>query len=582
MFNSLIPYEAAYIILAGNFEYYRRYKCITKRGQTRFESQDWLGTQEDVRERISIYQDIVQHTTDELLAHLGDLRYNRAIWKKMKLHYAEEIANHNTRNIAETFYNSIYRHSHRGMSVDKELMFIKATSDYKRFHSIEPIYHTYRIRNIHQIDFTFRQIMYDFPFEVPFENKERDISYASKTLTQKIEKEAADDTAFMKIDVLQSVFYRNKGAYIVGRFYIDDNVHPFIIPILHEENGIYIDTLLLERKDVSSIFSYYRYYFLVDTDIPRELVDFLKTIVPSKSLTELYNCIGFVKHGKTILYRDFKNYIQRSEEKFIIAPGIKGMVMSVFTAPDYNMVFKIIKDKFAPPKNMTQADVREKYHLVSVHDRVGRMADTHTFENFKFPLDRFSDELIEELKTHAASKIKIYDNILEIKHLYIEKKMIPLNMYLEYATPEQAREAINEYGKAIKQLAAVNIFPGDMLLKNFGVTPLKRVVFYDYDEIGFLTDYNFRIMPEPRDEWEEMSSGAWFSVGANDIFPEEFPRFLIGNSAIRTMFYELHGDLFGVKFWREMQKRLNEGEIPDVFPYPRKLRFRNVFLGEKG
>jgi isocitrate dehydrogenase kinase/phosphatase len=344
-----------------------------------------------------------------------------------------------------------------------------------------------------------------------------------------------------------------------------------------KKNGIYIDALLTEVNDLSSIFSYNRSYFLVDTDIASEMVDFLKSILPSKSLGELYNSIGFEKHGKTVMFRDFLRHMQISLDKFIIAPGVKGMVMSVFTLPSYNMVFKLIKDTFQPPKQVSEEEVKEKYALVSRHDRVGRMADSHMFENFVFDKKRFSKELLEELELVAPNKLKVSENSVEIKHLYIEKKMVPLNLFLETATPEEAVEVVIEYGKAIKDMARVNIFPGDMLLKNFGVTRLNRVVFYDYDEIGFLTDYNFRKIPESTRYEDDLSSEPWYSVGPNDVFPEEFPKFLIGRPEILKIFYEYHGDLFDVSFWINVQKQLKAGEIVDVFPYRRRLRFKKIY-----
>ncbi|MFN7115699.1 MAG: isocitrate dehydrogenase kinase/phosphatase-domain containing protein, partial [Saprospiraceae bacterium] len=239
--------------------------------------------------------------------------------------------------------------------------------------------------------------------------------------------------------------------------------------------------------------------------------------------------------------------------------------------------FKVIKDYFPPPKNVTEQEVKEKYELVSLHDRVGRMADSHMFENFVIDLNRFSDDLVEELLREAPSKVKIQNGQLEIKHLYIEKKMIPLNLFLEKATLEEAEQVIDDYGKAIKQLAAVNIFPGDMLLKNFGVTRLRTVVFYDYDEICFLTDCKFRKIPQSKHDDYDLFGEPWFSVGPNDVFPEEFTKFLIGRNDIKEIFFRLHGDLYEVDFWQQRQDKLRRGEIVDVFPYHKKLRFRNVY-----
>ncbi|MCL4109152.1 UNVERIFIED_CONTAM: hypothetical protein GTU68_028333 [Idotea baltica] len=449
-------------------------------------------------------------------------------------------------------------------------MFVHATATYREFKSTDPINYAFVIDE--DLVYTFKTLLRRYKFDAPWEDLPRDLQYLKDTFSV-VMKDRKIDIEEYRIETIKSVFYRNKGAYIVGRLWSARQVIPFVLPLLHRDRGIFVDALLTDDRDVSSIFSYNRSYFLVDVDIASEMVDFLKSIIPLKSLGELYNSVGFEKHGKTVFYRDFLRHLARSHDKFEEAPGIKGMVMHVFTLPSYNVVFKIIKDHFAPPKQVTQDEVKYKYELVNQHDRVGRMTDTHMFENLVFERKRFSEDLIKVLLEDAPSKIKITEDSIEIKHIYVEKKMTPLNIYLETANAEEAEEVIDGYGTAIKEMAAVNIFPGDMLLKNFGVTRLKRVVFYDYDEIGFLTDYNFRVIPEPRDEFEEMSATPYYHVGANDIFPEEFPSFLIGSPELRAIFFRLHGDLFNVRFWREMQERLLRKEIVEVYPYRNKQRF---------
>ena len=570
MFEKLIPYDAAHLILGAYYKYFYQFKRITKRARIRFEERDWHGIQADARERITYYREAVGESTQEVLDLLGPRAQDDETWKQTKDFFSHEVKNFNTRNIAETFYNSIYRHSHRGLSADEENMFVHATATYREFKSTEPIYHSFALDR--DFEFLFTSILRRYKLDAAWKHKERDVANLVARLSSFIEEHALDES-LLSIEVIKSMFFRNKGAYIVGRLINGKKVTPFVLPLLHDVDGIYVDALLLEDRDVSSIFSYNRSYFLVDVDIASEMVDFLRSIIPLKSLGELYNSIGFEKHGKTVFYRDLLRHLENSNDKFVVAPGIKGMVMHVFTLPSYNVVFKIIKDKFAAPKQSTQLEVKQKYELVNQHDRVGRMADSHMFENLELSRDRFSESLIKELLEDAPSKIILKDGFVEIKHLYVEKKMIPLNLFLEDATMAEAHEVIEEYGKAIKQLAAVNIFPGDMLLKNFGVTRLRRVVFYDYDEIGFLTDYNFRIIPEPRDEYEEMSAVPYYHVGANDIFPEEFPRFLIGNGALREIFYQLHGDLYSVKYWHEMQEQLRRKEIIEVYPYRDSERF---------
>jgi len=564
-FEKLVPYDTAHLILGEYFNYYHQFKSITKRAEIRFEARDWHGLQADARERISLYRDAVGATTEQVIQLLGDRASDHQTWKEIFKNFSYDIKNFNTRNIAETFYNSVFRHSHKGLGADEELMFVHATATYREFKSTEPIYQTFRART--DLRRLLQSLLNEKEVDVPWWNFDQNLDLLAAEFEQALEEHQIDLLDF-RLEVLKSLFYRNKTAYIVGRLISSKAVTPFVLPLLHRKSGLFVDALLMDDRDVSSIFSYSRSYFLVDVDIASEMVDFLHSILPFKPLSELYNSIGFEKHGKTVFYRNLLRHLAASQDRVEIAPGIKGMVMSVFTLPSFGMVFKVIKDRFAPPKNSTEAQVKEKYEIVNLHDRVGRMVDSHLFENLVLERTRYSEEVIAEMKEFAASKLEYKDDgKLGIKHLYVEKKMIPLNIYLETATIEEAEDVIDEYGKAIKQMAAVNIFPGDMLLKNFGVTRLKRVVFYDYDEICFLTECNFRRIPEPRDEFEEMSAEPYYHVGPMDIFPEEFPRFLIGNPEIRSIFHRLHGDLFDVAFWRDMQKRLEQGEIVDVFPY---------------
>ena len=371
-------------------------------------------------------------------------------------------------------------------------------------------------------------MLQEFKFWAPYEDLDRDVGY----LVERLQSELLDRHPPQegdRIEMLKSIFFRNKAAYLVGRICLGDQILPFVIPLLHQEGGVFADTLILNADTMSILFSFARSYFLVLVAIPSAVVRFLKSAMPKKSLSDIYNSLGFHKHGKTELYREIVRYLQQNEHQFIIAPGIKGMVMSVFTLPDFPIVFKLIKDRFDPPKVTDRPKVRMKYRLVKHHDRVGRMADTHEFEHFVFPRKYFSEELLKELREVAPSVLKIGEEEVEITHLYTERKMIPLNIFMaETASGEELDEVIDEYGNTIKQLAAVNIFPGDMLLKNFGVTRHRRVVFYDYDEIGFLTEYNFREMPKSFYDDPYSSGGSWLEVNEKDVFPEEFRHFSSG------------------------------------------------------
>lgn len=579
VFEKLIPYEAAYLVLEAYIGYHGKYKRITKRAQIRFEQKDWHGIQEAARQRISLYKELVGHSTDLLLDFLGERTADREVWLRMRHYYAEEIANFNTRNIAESFYNSVFRHAHRGeLGKDDELMFVHGHGSYREFKSTVPIYHSLYLTGTYELG--LQQMLEYYPFDIDFEDIKRDLQYLLRALREWAQEHAVDGFP-LQLQILKSVFFRNKTAYIVGRLVQHGKPTPFVMPILHAKSGgLIIDALLLHEREVSTIFSYNRAYFLVDVDIVSEMVDFLRSIMPTKSLGELYNSIGFEKHGKTVFYRDFERHLAQTMDQFTFPVGIRGMVMTVFSLPSHPTVFKIIKDKFKPPKQVTHKEVVERYELVNKHDRVGRMADSYLFQQLSLPISRVAPDVLEELKAECASQIEIRETELILKHCYIEKRMIPLDVYLQNAASEEAREAINEYGKAIKEMAAVNIFPGDMLLKNFGVTRLRRVVFYDYDEIGFLTDYKFRRIPPPLDPWDELSAEPSFHVGVNDIFPEEFPRFLVANEEHRSYLLELHPDLFTPDFWKRVQDLHKRGEIATVYPYRRRRAFRHRYGGE--
>ncbi len=410
-------------------------------------------------------------------------------------------------------------------------------------------------------------------FETPFIDLERDALQGARPSGGCCRKAVRDDPE-AEIELIKSVFYRNKGAYLVGRVRGGGQQVPLVLPVLHEEGkGLYLDTVLIEPDEVSIIFSFTRAYFQVKVVVPSEFVHYLQELMPDKPQGELYAAIGFFKHGKTEFFRALNHQVARREDRFIIAPGVRGMVMAVFVLPSFRTVFKIIKDRFDPGKAMSRDNVRDKYRLVKRHDRVGRMADTQEFSNFIARQDHFTPECLAHLLEVAPSTVTLRGDKVIIKHCYTERMMTPLNLYLEQCDEEETRAVLKDYGNAIKQMAAANIFPGDMLLKNFGVTRHGRVVFYDYDEVCYLTECNFRHIPEPLYPEQELADEPWYSVGPNDIFPEEFGPFLFADIRLRKLFYQLHPELFDADYWKGLQQAILDGRVIDVYPYRNKQRF---------
>lgn len=491
-------------------------------------------------------------------------------WPLVKSAYIRLIDPRLDDELSETWYNSLFCSLFSHDQISDGCMFIHTTRPSMRSHERAAQTCTYPLEG--GLKSLLRAIFADYAFNEPYGDLEGDLARLEQQLRESLPDWVCKDPA-LAVELFTPVLYRNKGAYLVGRLHTVDEQWPLVIPLLHREgHGIEADALITDEAEVSIIFSFTRSYFMVDVPVPAEFVNFLKRILPGKHIAELYTSIGFYKHGKSEFYRALIGHLARSDDRFIMAPGVRGMVMSVFTLLGFNTVFKIIKDRFSPSKTVDRATVIDKYRLVKSVDRVGRMADTQEFADFRFPQAKFDPECLAELLEVAPSTVTLEGDTVLIRHCWTERRMTPLNLYLEHASEAQVLEALEDYGLAIKQLAAANIFPGDMLLKNFGVTRHGRVVFYDYDEICFLTEVNFRHIPPPRYPEDEMSGEPWYSIGPHDVFPEEFPPFLFADMGQRRLFSRLHGELYDADYWKGLQEAIRAGKVIDVFPYRRKVR----------
>jgi len=556
-------------IFDGYLRFRQDFKQITIAARDRFEAADWLGIQKANAERLALYSGVVRRVVKDVLVVMRG-ESDHAFWRAVRAAFLQMIQHQYEAALFETFFNSVHRDITDDADVTDDEMFVTGHFPVPPVPPGEPLATVYRPDD--GVLEMVQSIARDLPLDLPWQDRDRDIQNVLRSLAE--ERPEIAGKAGLRVEVLRPIFYRNKGAYLVGRIVHGGQRWPLALPMmLDDQRRLYIDTLICDEDELSVMFSFTRAYFMVHTDHPHALVDFLADLLPNKKRSELYASIGLHKHGKTVFYRDLLQHLAHSDDPFVIAPGIRGMVMSVFTLPSYQTVFKIIKDRFPPQKNITADEVREKYYIVKRHDRVGRMADTQEFRNLLLPRRRFSQELIDELLAVATTSVELTEDSVRIKHLYTERLMTPLNLFIDDADEDQLREALDEYGNAIKQLAAANIFPGDMLLKNFGITRHGRVVFYDYDEICYLTDVNFRAIPEPQTPEQEMASEPWYTVGPNDVFPEEFKRFLFGRRRIKEIFTEMHGELFDPAYWQGLQQAIREGRVMDVFPYRRKKRF---------
>ncbi len=566
--------KIARTILDGFERHFTLFQEITAGAQARFEKAEWHAARDAARQRIHFYDRRIEETVQILHAQLKISALNKPLWAEVKIRYIRLLLEHKQPELAESFYNSVFCKLFHRRYYRNSLIFVRPSVSTEFIPIDEPIYRSYYpasrgFRN------TVTDILSDLGFETEYENLTHDIRQILAHLGKVLPKDRRSTSLNFQIDVLSSLFFRNKAAYLIGRVINDYQVTPFIVPILNnEQSGLYVDALILDPADLDAIFGFSRAYFMVDTQIPSATVNFLTRILPAKSKADLYSAMGFHKQGKTEFYRDFLHHLSHSADLFIEAPGTRGMVMMVFTLPSYNYVFKLIKDAFEPPKKLSRSTVIDKYHLVKQHDRVGRLADTLEYSEVVLPLHRFDAQLLTHLQQTCANSIIVEDDVVVLQHVYIEHRMIPLNLYLQnFNHEDETRYFAKGYGDAIKEMAAANIFPGDMLLKNFGVTRNRRVVFYDYDEIRYLDECKIRSFPPSANPFDDMTTEPWFSVGEDDVFPEEFEKYFLTHPLIRNHFAEIHGDLMTAEFWRNKQDLIRAGILEDVYPYQQSNRF---------
>ena len=583
-------YDIAKAMMDGFNRHYQLFRSESARAKHRFETADWHGQQRAQRERIEFYDLRVREASTRLEREFKAGEQSMDVWQQVKLHYIGLLVNHHQPELAETFFNSVTTKILHRSYFQNDFIFVRPAVSTEYIENgaptADPTYRAY-YPTMDSLQADIVKLVRDFDLRLEFEDIERDASYVMGAVRERLGDVKL--RANFQIQVLSGLFFRNKGAYVVGKIINGFNEVPLALPVLHSKNGkLLIDAALFGEDDLLILFSFARAYFMVDMGIPSAYVQFLRSMMPRMPRAEIYNALGLAKQGKTLFYRDFLYHLRQSTDKFRIAPGIKGMVMLVFDLPSFPYVFKVIKDYYPPQKDTTREQIKGKYLLVKQHDRVGRMADTQEYSEVAFPRARFTDELIAEIEKFAPSQLEISDRDGDgqveviIKHVYIERRMIPLNIYLqeafdmgatEPAAKNQIARAVIEYGNAIKDLVAANIFPGDMLWKNFGITRHGKVVFYDYDEIEYITDCKFRKVPTPRNEEDEMSGEIWYSVGPKDVFPETFEPFLLGNDAVREVFMQHHADLLDATFWQSHQERIRAGHVHDVFPYEREKRF---------
>lgn len=565
MSDSELIAECSQIIYDGFIRYNHYFHRMTRRAQSRFEQRDWKGHQQDIVDRVDLYEKSIRRVAIALRKVLDDRIEDEKLWNSIRIYFADRLYEVPDNDFIKTFFNSTTRRIFGTEGLDANIEFTSSgpSDDLQLIMSLNIRRYPYWI----SLQKIFETILNDFSFRVPYSNVDDNAQNIAEAINSHVKINFEEEIEYLRFEFIDTFFYQAARAYLVGKLIHSEGESPIVIAFKNEENGIDVDAVFMDEKDVSTIFGYTRSYYFADLNSVIGAVHFIKSMLPKKPIDELYTVLGRLRQGKTERHRSFAKHLSHTRDKFVHADGDTGLVMIVFTLPSYNLVFKIIRDKFGYPKTISRKDVIDKYKLVSKHDRAGRLIDTQEFLNLEFPIHRFSRDLREDLLNNASKSVTTEGRNLLIKHAYVERRVRPLNLYINESSEEEAKAAIIDYGQAIKDLAKTNIFTGDLLLKNFGVTQHNRVIFYDYDEVALVTECNFRDIPEASDYEDDMLADTWYYVSENDMFPEEFIRFLSMNDELKNDFMKYHKDLLTAEYWRKVKKQHLKGEVSLVVPY---------------
>ncbi len=544
-------------LAAAIAEHFRAYNeefgRITRRAALNFLAEDWHAAQKDAVARIELYEQRVSRCVEAVTEGLGAQRGETAVWTDIRRAYEMLVARRPDSDFYRTFFNSVTRDLFGTVGVNPEVEFTSAAVS--RASGAVPI-RVYRAGG--SLTPAVREVLADLPFGAAIRDQDAAVHRISADIGRYFS--TGRQRAPECIELIEPVFYRGLHAFLVGRVIADGSITPLVVAFSNSPSGVQVDAVMLSLAEVGSLFGYTRSYFHVDLPVVSAAITLLRSFMPRKSIDELYTVLGRAKQGKTERYFALQRHLDASIDSFVHAPGERGLVMIVFTLPSHDLVFKVIRDRFGAPKTNSRADVIERYQFVFRHDRAGRLVDAQEFKRLRLPRARFMQEVADELLREAGESCRIEGEHLIIEHCYIERRLRPLNLYLREADPAAAEAAVIDYGNALRDLAASNVFPGDLLLKNFGVTSHGRVIFYDYDELCLLTDCVFRDLPQARCEEEESSAEPWFQCGPNDVFPEQWLQFLCIPAALQEVFLKHHAELLTAAWWRAASAEAAEPE----------------------
>jgi isocitrate dehydrogenase kinase/phosphatase len=558
---------AAVLILAIYDDFYRQLCEYPHRAQRAFETMDPHASIRISQERLGLYSRYIAEHGPRMLAAFPALAADPAVWDALDRLFMAMIVVRYDADIAFSFAHSIRRNIGRGLW--RPVAYSFPPPSRLRADSMASVYRRLRVPG--RIDAEIVSTALRMPnFSVPFRDLQGDAEKIRVRVEQLL-RDAFDGSPPVALDVVEAGFFRDRSAFIVGRWALaDDRIAPFVVALLNSPEGIYADAVLHRVSDIHDLFSSALANFHVTTRLYYQTCVFLFSLMPRRPFGHQYSTIGFNHVGKVAILNEINEQVRRGH-RFQRSPGAAGTVALGFTFDECAYHLKVIRDK---PTNSYKwgafpgvAAVSDKYRAVHEINRAGSMLDNVMYFNLRLDRSMFDPALLDEICREAAGSVQVDQDGVYLRQLIMQLKIVPLPVFLETADEDATRAVMLSLGHCIRNNAATNIFNKDLDSRNYGVGRYGRVFLFDYDAVEKLTDVKIRTNTgrEPGEE----AVPEWFFEDGVIFLPEELEHGMqLKSSYARRCFREENCDLLGVEYWQDVQQKLERGEVPALRVYP--------------
>ena len=562
--DSRIGATAALILTIYN-DFYTQLCEYPHRAQRAFETMDPHASIRISQERLELYSRYIAEHGPRILAAFPVLGVDSAVWEALDRLFMAMIVDRYDADIAFSFAHSIRRNISRGLWRPVAYSFPPPSK--LRAYSMASVHRRLRVQD--RIDTELLSTALRVPnFSVPF----RDLEGDAEKIRERVEhllREAS--TPVLALDVVEAGFFRDRSAFIVGRWLLaDDRIVPFVVALLNSPEGIYADAVLHRVSDIHDLFSSALANLHVTTRLYYQTCVFLFSLMPRRPSGHQYSTIGYNHVGKVAILNEINEQVRRGH-RFQRSPGVPGTVALGFTFDECAYHLKVIRDQ---PTNSYKwgaypgvAAVSDKYRVVHEINRAGSMLDNVMYFNLRLDRDMFEPALLDEICRQAAGSVQVDHEGVYLRTLIVQLKIVPLPVFLETADENATRAVMVSLGHCIRNNAATNIFNKDLDSRNYGVGRYGRVFLFDYDAVEKLTDVKIRTNTD-REPGEE-AVPEWFFEDGVIFLPEELEHGMqLKNDYARRCFREENSDLLSVEYWRDVQQKLMRGEVPGLRMYP--------------